>query len=469
MSSRGRAIRSVVWLTVFLCLASSGWAQQGAELREKARERLEAGRGELETWREAQTEEKLRMLRELEALEETIVAKREAVVDLRNETDALEREKRAVEEAGAESARQWEEIRGFVESYREEQANSLPLAEWAAGLTGTPDEESGASLSSESERWREFLTWSRERLAEKASGGREIDGSAIGEGGERLEGKWKVLGPTMIFQGSEGRMGKGVSEQDSLWPQLSSALGDDLLATWWRGEGGLLPLDPTGGEADRLVAQKTLLMRIQEGGPVMVPILGLGFIALILFFYKAFALRRIKLPQETTVGEIAGLWAQGKAPEARKVAEPFGWPMAGLLLAISEGRHGDRALMEEILYEKVLRARPFLERGLPFLALTAATAPLLGLLGTVTGMIQTFDMIAIFGTGDPGVLSGGISEALVTTQFGLIVAVPALLAHAFLQRRVKAVQANMEEVSIRLLNGLEEEEFFSHGKDVTGK
>lgn len=201
----------------------------------------------------------------------------------------------------------------------------------------------------------------------------------------------------------------------------------------------------------------------------MIPILGLGLIALILLLYKAITLRRIKLPEESVVQEIATLWVEEKNTQAKDRATAYGWPMAGLLGAIGEGSQGDRALLEEILYEKILRARPFLERGLPFLALTAATAPLLGLLGTVTGMIQTFDMIALFGTGDPGVLSGGISEALVTTQFGLIVAVPALLAHAFLQRRVKAIQANMEEVSIRLLNDLEEKDYFSRGDKIADK
>ena len=91
------------------------------------------------------------------------------------------------------------------------------------------------------------------------------------------------------------------------------------------------------------------------------------------------------------------------------------------------------------MYEKMLSAKPALERWIPLIALTAATAPLLGLLGTVTGMINTFNMITVFGTGDPRMLSGGISEALITTKFGLVVAVPALICHAFVTPKGQGV------------------------------
>jgi len=106
------------------------------------------------------------------------------------------------------------------------------------------------------------------------------------------------------------------------------------------------------------------------------------------------------------------------------------------------------------MYEKMLSAKPALERFIALIALTAATAPLLGLLGTVTGMINTFNMITVFGTGDPRMLSGGISEALITTKFGLVVAVPALICHAFVTRKVKGVLGSMEQVSIGFINGL---------------
>ena len=100
---------------------------------------------------------------------------------------------------------------------------------------------------------------------------------------------------------------------------------------------------------------------------------------------------------------------------------------------------------EAALEEALLSEEPKLERSLTLLAATAGIAPLLGLLGTVTGMIGTFEVITQHGTGNPRLLSGGISMALITTQVGLIVAVPLLLGHAWASRAVEKRQALLEE------------------------
>ena len=111
-----------------------------------------------------------------------------------------------------------------------------------------------------------------------------------------------------------------------------------------------------------------------------------------------------------------------------------------------------RELIEEAMYETVLRTKLKVQRFLPFIAICAASAPLLGLLGTVTGIINTFKMITVFGSGDVKSLSGGISEALITTKFGLIVAIPSLLLHAFLSRKAKGVTDNMEATGVTFIN-----------------
>ena len=98
--------------------------------------------------------------------------------------------------------------------------------------------------------------------------------------------------------------------------------------------------------------------------------------------------------------------------------------------------------------------RPNLERFLAFLALSAAAAPLMGLLGTVIGMIKTFQLITIYGTGDPKGLASGISEALVTTEFGLIVAIPILVVHGLLSRMARQKIGQLEQVAISLVNGI---------------
>jgi len=107
-----------------------------------------------------------------------------------------------------------------------------------------------------------------------------------------------------------------------------------------------------------------------------------------------------------------------------------------------------------VMYEKMLSAKMKLQSLLPFVAISASSAPLLGLLGTVTGIINTFKLITIFGSGDVKTLSGGISEALITTEFGLIVAIPSLLLHAFLSRKSRGMIDQMEKAAVSFMNQL---------------
>ena len=116
----------------------------------------------------------------------------------------------------------------------------------------------------------------------------------------------------------------------------------------------------------------------------------------------------------------------------------------------------DKEVIEEILYERIINTQPRLERFLSFIAVTAATAPLLGLLGTVTGMIRTFKLITIVGTGD-AVTSPPVSlRRLITTKWGLMTAIPTLIMHALLNRKAKSVIASMEQAAVGFINGIEE-------------
>ena len=117
-----------------------------------------------------------------------------------------------------------------------------------------------------------------------------------------------------------------------------------------------------------------------------------------------------------------------------------------------------REVLESILQEAVLHELPSLQRGLAVLAVMGAVAPLLGLLGTVTGMIETFRIITVFGTGDPKLMSGGISEALVTTELGLAVAIPIMLLHTLLSRRADHILGDMEKQAVGMTNLMAREE-----------
>ena len=127
-------------------------------------------------------------------------------------------------------------------------------------------------------------------------------------------------------------------------------------------------------------------------------------------------------------------------------------PVGEMLVAGVEHLGEPRELVEEVLYEKVLGTRLRLNRFLPFVAISASSAPLLGLLGTVTGIMNTFTLMTVFGTGDVKTLSSGISEALITTEYGLIVAIPSLLMHGFLSRKARGVIDEMEKAAVAFVN-----------------
>jgi biopolymer transport protein ExbB len=134
------------------------------------------------------------------------------------------------------------------------------------------------------------------------------------------------------------------------------------------------------------------------------------------------------------------------------LAGNFGGPFE-LLRKTAQGYRGKKPdILEEILYEIIIDWQARLEKGMPLIAITAAIAPLLGLLGTVTGMIDVFRQITNFANPENSELARGISEALVTTKFGLITAIPSLIAHALLSRRLQGLVSKMEGFSARLVH-----------------
>ena len=126
-------------------------------------------------------------------------------------------------------------------------------------------------------------------------------------------------------------------------------------------------------------------------------------------------------------------------------------PLGRVLQAFEANRQADGETLEIRLDEAVLREAPKLHRGLPMVKLFASTAPMLGLLGTVVGIIETFQAITLFGTGDPKLMAGGISQALITTAMGLSVAVPLVLLHSLMAARSRNLARVLEEQSAGLV------------------
>ena len=186
------------------------------------------------------------------------------------------------------------------------------------------------------------------------------------------------------------------------------------------GEPVPMSVDFTRGQILRAVVQsKTPIERVKEdGGVVGYVIIGVGLFGLLLCVWKAFSLY-------TTGGRISRQLKR----EAADKKNPLGRVMA----VYTDNPDTDIETLELKLDEAILRETAPIETGLSFIKVLYVVAPLLGLLGTVVGMIATFQMITLFGTGDPRMMAGGISTALVTTVLGLVVAIPLTLLHSFLQ------------------------------------
>ncbi len=196
-------------------------------------------------------------------------------------------------------------------------------------------------------------------------------------------------------------------------------------------------IDPTRGAIMALLVQApNLKERIQQGGWIGITILVLGALGLVI------ALARFVSLTAMTRG-VAKQQSQSTASKKN--------PLGRVLSVCSDAAIHDMDTLALKLDEAILRELPKIERGLITLAILAAIAPMLGLLGTVSGMIETFQSITLFGTGDPKLMSGGISQALVTTELGLAVAIPLLFVHSLLSGKSNRLVQILDEESAAIV------------------
>jgi biopolymer transport protein ExbB len=270
-----------------------------------------------------------------------------------------------------------------------------------------------------------------------------------------------LIGPVAMFAGSSGEtVGVLQQELNKADPTVVAVDGSQIGATRelvTTGKGYFV-LDATLGNAFKLAALKeSLFERLAKGGVIMIPLLGLGLSAIGVAFLKWVQLSRVRLATERDLQLVLRHLEAGDVNKALERGRSISGPAGNLLVTAVEHVGEKKEYLEEVLYEKMLGARIKLERGLAFLALSATTGPLMGLLGTVMGMIATFKMISSFGSGDPKQLAAGISEALICTATGMSVAIPSLLFHAFLSRKAKGILGSMEQTAVGFINGVPEE------------
>jgi biopolymer transport protein ExbB len=286
-------------------------------------------------------------------------------------------------------------------------------------------------------------------------GGSTSPGKASDPEGNIRAGTLAALGPVSYFLSDDKSAGGDIiASAPGEIPHYISGSAKDV-ASLLAGNEVTLPLDPTGGNARAMdEIDGSFMDLIRKGGLWIWPIILLALLSLVFGVVKLARFARFREPTDAWISAILAALRTGDREKASTLAAGQRHPAGVVMEKLVSVSENSADLVEETLYEQLMAVQANASSLLPVIAITAATAPLLGLLGTVSGMIATFNLITLFGSGDPKPLAGGISEALITTLFGLVVAIPALVLHAFLSRRAQGIVQTTERLGLSFVNGL---------------
>jgi biopolymer transport protein ExbB len=387
---------------------------------------------------------------ELAALEAGLLAARSEGERLQDRLDAAEREA----EHGGDG----------VELF----ADTLARARSSLGLEptpsaaptrgdGEPGPEAGASPAAV-DRVADFdrLVEAGLVAARESGAVRREPGAFFAADGRRVEGELVHLGRIASYgvaPGVAGALAPAGEGRLKLWPADTEASARAL----GRGETPAVLRAFVYGDASRAVevrAEKTALERVGSGGVIGWAIVVMGLAGLLLVAVRGLALLGLGRGLESTLDAVLALASAGRLDEARAAAARGGGAVGRVLTAVIGGAALEGEAREDLVQEALLRELPAIERFGALITVLAAVAPLMGLLGTVTGMMSTFDVITEHGTGDPKLLAGGISEALVTTELGLVVAIPLLLLGTLLAGRAARLETALDRAALALSNRL---------------
>ena len=466
--------KNILLLSILL---TSGhlFAQSINKVSNEAKSDLQIATEDLNQLRNSITNEKIpisRKVRELEIKAKKLRTELENNLRLRDNREAsLVQLEKEVKETESDLSYSLNLINNYVSSWY----SRTPEAEktlWAANLSNILDSPELTSGFDSFKSAFQGIYLSIESIQKTAGGIFFIGNATVPPEGIRDTGAFFSIGPIIFFSGKAGSSGlleraqvgnqsqtqllttKSVLKSNParihlLSPKTSKLISEAFSSKSIGSKNVILPLDPTLGKASILEkGELNLLEELNKGGIWIYPILIFAALSIIIALIKSSQILKIKLPQSGISLET-------------KYLEPF-----DTLRKTAKSYQGESPeILEEILYELIIDAQVKLEKALPLVAITAATAPLLGLLGTVTGMIDVFRQITNFANPENSELARGISEALVTTKFGLITAIPALIAHALLSRRIQGIISKMEGFSAGLVR-LKQENLSNRLNDI---
>ena len=423
-------------------------------LRE-ARAELESGTAQLASVRAAVDAERLPLARKLDDLEKTLITLRKEydgvarILDTRNlDVSNLKTELKAREDETFYISNLLDEfIRGFEAKLHIAEATKL-----ATDLVRAKTAAADASLSA-GDKFAAQLPPLRSALArsKEVIGGARFRGTALTHEGTVLEGKYALIGPFGLFA-SDDKTSVGLAINQSGSPQavvkpLDPKMNQDIAALLASGA-GLFPLDSTNGNALKELLNKTnLIDTYKQGGPIMHPLLLTSLIAFSVAIERmVFVLREKRRRRPDLIVEMLDCIEKEDLERAIKIGRSTKDYVAKTLLYALE--HREKSLGSALMLAASNELKRF-GRGLPVLDTCITVAPLLGLLGTVTGMMHSFSLIG-GDLGAPGAITGGIAEALIATAFGLVIAIIALVPFNYLNARLDEARHQIEAAATRL-------------------
>lgn len=426
-----------------------------AELIGKTQDRIATTLAEYEAFLKQQQNEKLELVSAINKIENNLVQLRQKEIIARRAATESELDLTDLQSRINALDTQTNYTHGVLSEYLTNFESRIHISE--DQYYATPLRELRESLSSLGDNSADRIPALFEALElglkrqESLVGGKRFEGRAITPNGGVLEGTIAIVGPAAYFTSksdatagplrfNSGTIEPGMTPIDPLPAQRLQELVDNGT--------GLLPLDSSLGNALVLKnAKGTLPEHIAKGGWVGYAILTLGGLALLVALFKLIELRGLRIHEPEDIHALAHHATTKSREEAQSQLSSLKGPIAKMLSIGIDFSKTNVDTQLDAMESVILRYRPQLERFLPVLATTAAVAPLMGLLGTVVGMIKTFTLIEVFGTGDAKSLSSGISEALVTTELGLIVAIPALILHGIFARIMRSRLGAMEQIA----------------------
>jgi biopolymer transport protein ExbB len=431
--------------------AHAQWSGAVAETRKLAAET----RSEAAKTRDLITSEKKAVVNEKAQLEKMIAAKHKQHEELKARYEALLQQEARLKEELAQQAHELKTIDGTIRTSAKQARDyfheslttpEFPHREPVLSAILTPETFPGL------EGIKNLLRLYMEEMS--ASGRVQLrEGSFVNADGRRETARLLRIGTfTAAFKKQDGTAGfLRPLHEGSLLGAVPGNPGWTLgrgMRAYFEGESDTFPVDISNGAALARLEQdqKGIYEWLQTGGLLVWPIILVGIIALGLVIERFYTLGRLRGNSDRNMQTILSMIRARKWHECQEFcAGASNFPTCRIIGHTLGYMGATREIIENAYQEAMLKELPVLERFLPTLSVLAAVAPLLGLLGTVTGMINTFQTITLYGTGDPRMMSGGISEALITTQLGLAVAVPIMILHHILERRVDALMGDMEE------------------------